>query len=105
MRHVLNAGGALKSTLGAFHSRPIPLVLEIGSKSLYDYMVKLETTKEKRLIVDIMVVQQSCERREIADIIWIPDTKNSADAIRKQKPSGVLDKLIETNSIKIDALG
>lgn len=104
MTHGFDAGGALKSTLEAILSRPILLVLAIDSKSLYDCLVKLETTKEKRLMVDIMVVRQSYERREIADIIWILGTKNPADAMTKQKPSGALDKLIETKSIVIDTL-
>ncbi|KHJ30736.1 hypothetical protein EV44_g3716 [Erysiphe necator] len=69
MTHGFDAGGALKSTLEAILSRPIPLVLAIDSKSLYDCLVKLGTTKEKRLMVDIMIVRQSYERREIADII------------------------------------
>ena len=35
------------------------------SKSLYDCLVKLGTTREKRLMVDLMYLRQAYERREV----------------------------------------
>jgi hypothetical protein len=46
-----------------------PVVLYTDSFSLYEYLVKLGTTKEKRLIIDIMALRQSYERRELAEIL------------------------------------
>ena len=43
---------------------PIPVVICTNSFSLYKCMVKLGTTKEKRLMIDIMAIRQSYERRE-----------------------------------------
>jgi hypothetical protein len=36
--------------------------------SLYECLVKLGTTKEKRLIIDIIVLQQSYKRKELFEI-------------------------------------
>jgi hypothetical protein len=36
--------------------------------SLYECLVKLGTTKEKRLIIDIIVIRESYENRELFEI-------------------------------------
>ena len=46
----------------------IPIVIYTDSFSLYEYMVKLGTIKEKRLIIDIIAIRQSYERRELSEI-------------------------------------
>ncbi|KAF1965810.1 hypothetical protein BU23DRAFT_584815 [Bimuria novae-zelandiae CBS 107.79] len=46
----------------------VPLVICTDSYSLYECLVKLGTTKEKRLMIDIMALRQSYERREIIEI-------------------------------------
>ena len=43
----------------------IPIVVYTDSYSLYECLVKLSTTKEKRLMIDIMAIRQSYERREL----------------------------------------
>jgi hypothetical protein len=54
--HGFDIGTTLKATIDAIlpDSTPIPLVLCTDSKSLYDYIVKLGTTQEKRLMIDVM---------------------------------------------------
>ena len=46
----------------------IPIVMCIDSYSLYKCLVKLGSTKEKRLMIDIMALRESYERREILEI-------------------------------------
>ena len=43
----------------------IPTVVCTDSYSLYEYLVKLGTTKEKRLIIDIIALRESYKRREL----------------------------------------
>jgi len=46
-------------------------------------MVKLGTSKEKRLMVDIMAIRQTYERRELSEIRWIAGVSNPVDASTK----------------------
>jgi hypothetical protein len=39
--------------------------------SFYECLVKFGITKEKRLIIDIMVIRKSYENRELFEIRWI----------------------------------
>lgn len=76
-----------------------------ASKSLFDYLVKLGTTQEKRLMIDIMSLRQSYERREIAEIKWIDGNTNPADAMTKSKPCSALKELIDTNKVNLRVAG
>jgi hypothetical protein len=78
---------------------PIPLVICTDSYSLYECLVKLGTTKEKRLMIDIMALRQSYERREITEIRWINGDDNPADAFTKASPNRALERLIDSNEL------
>jgi hypothetical protein len=58
----------IKATVSKILERDIPLVLCTDSRSLYYYLVKLRTTQEKRLIVDIMCIYKAYERQEITEV-------------------------------------
>ena len=80
---------------------PIPTVICTDSFSLYECMVKLGTTKEKRLMIDIMAIRQSYERRELSEIQWITGDSNPADAITKPTANKSLKSLISANHLSI----
>ena len=63
-----DAEAAIKSTIEAILQIRLPLILCTDSKSLYDCLVKLGTTQEKRLMVDLMYLRQSYKRREITEV-------------------------------------
>jgi hypothetical protein len=44
----------VKFTIDKVLGIELPLVLYTDSKSLYDYLIKLGTTQEKRLMIDII---------------------------------------------------
>jgi hypothetical protein len=83
----------------------IPLVICTDSYSLYECLVKLGTTKEKRLIIDIMALRQSYERREITEIRWINGEDNPADAFTKASPNHALEHLIDRNELTVRVEG
>ncbi|KAI0991219.1 hypothetical protein K3495_g16968 [Podosphaera aphanis] len=84
---------------------PIPLVACTDSYSLYECLVKLGTTKEKRLMIDIMALRQSYERREITDVRWIHGNDNPADAMTKASPNKALERLIDVNEVVVKIEG
>lgn len=54
--------------------QPLPVIVCTDSFSLYECIVKLGTTKEKRLMIDIQAIRQSYERRELYEVRWIDGT-------------------------------
>jgi hypothetical protein len=68
MAHGFNIGAVVKSTVNRALEIDLPLVIYIDSKSLYEYLVKLGTTQEKRLIIDVICLRQAYKRREIAEV-------------------------------------
>lgn len=99
-----DVSAVLKSTSVPIFSgccQDIPLTICTDSHSLYDCLVKLGTTHEKRLMIDILSLRQSYERREITEILWIAGGKNPADAMTKSKPCDALQRLIDTNKLDL----
>lgn len=100
---------AIGSTLKLITERlgvpEIPTVICTDSFSLYECLVKLGTTKEKRLMIDIMAIRQSYERRELFEIRWINGLDNPADAMTKATPNKALETFINTNQIRVRVEG
>ena len=84
---------------------PVPTVVCTDSFSLYECMVKLGTTREKRLMIDIMAIRQSYERRELSEIRWITGPTNPADAMTKSDCNGSLRALVSTNQLQVGMKG
>jgi hypothetical protein len=99
---------AVKATLDTILARlnlpMIPIVVCTDSFSLYECLVKLGTTKEKRLMIDIMALRQSYERRELAEIRWINGNDNPA-AMTKANPNKALQTFVDDNEITVRVEG
>ena len=102
--HGFDIGAAIKSTAQQILHINIPLIVCTDSKSLYDCLVKLGTTQEKRLMVDIMCLRQAYERREITEVRWIDGNSNPADSMTKLKASTALSRLIDSNKIELNTI-
>jgi hypothetical protein len=103
--HGFNIASAIKSTIEGMLQINLPLVIYTDSKSLYDCLVKLGTTQEKRLIVDILSLRQAYKRREITEIKWIKGSNNPADTMTKgSKACSALKALIDSNKLDIEAI-
>ena len=81
--------------------RGIPTVVCTDSLSLYKCMVKLGTTKEKRLMINIMAICQLYKHRELSEVQWIKGISNPVDAMTKAIPNKALKALVNTNSLTI----
>ena len=98
-------GAVLQDVTSKIIGKDIPLILCTDSYSLYDCMTKLGTTAEKRLMIDIIGLRQSYERREINEIRWIDGNDNPADAMTKDKPCLALKQLVDTNRLILRTKG
>src|ERR1700712_1677524 len=100
---------AINSTIHMIAARlkvPLPqIVCCTDSFSLYECLVKLGTTKEKRLMIDIMALRQSYEKRELAEVRWIDGHDNPADAMTKSIPNKALMTFINNNEIEVRVEG
>jgi hypothetical protein len=100
-----DTGAVLQDTTSKIISKVIPLILYTDLYSLYDCITKLGTTAEKRLMINIIGLRQSYERREINKIRWIDGENNPANAITKDKPCLALKQLINSNRITLRTKG
>jgi hypothetical protein len=104
MTHGFDMGASVKSTIERILRISLPLILCTDSQSLYDCLVKLGTTQEKRLMIDVMCLRESYERREITEVKWIKGKTNPADSMTKAKPSSALKQLIDMNRVHLDVM-
>ena len=75
------------STINSILKSKIPLIVYTNLYLLYNYITKLGTTTKKRLIIDIIRLQQSYKQREIIEVRQINSNYNLANVITKEKLS------------------
>ncbi|KHJ32825.1 hypothetical protein EV44_g3648 [Erysiphe necator] len=98
-------GSALITTLKAVTKslsiKSIPLIIYTDSFSLYQCLTKQGILIEKRIMIDVMSLRQSYERREIEEFRWINGADNPADAMNKSSPNKALTNSIDSNTLSI----
>ena len=105
MAQGFDVGSVLKSIVEGILQIFLFMIICIDFKSLYDCLVRLGSTHEKRLMVDIMCLRESYERREITEIKWIDGGSNPADVMTKSNPCSALKDFIDTNRINLQTTG
>jgi hypothetical protein len=105
----VDMGIAINATIGLALKKlnlpELPLFVCTDSFSLYECLVKLGTTKEKRLMIDIMSLRQAYERHEVFEIRWIHGNDNPADAMTKAEPNKALQTFIDQNRLRMRIQG
>ncbi len=104
MIHDFDVDPVLKVILTKMIDTPISLILVTDSKSIYDCLIQLEITVEKRLMIDVMTLRQCYERREITEVKWVHGANNSVDSMIKPKSSTTLKTVIDINQINLDTI-
>jgi hypothetical protein len=98
-------GGTIDIIMQRLHLPNVPIVVCTDSRSLYDCLVKLGTTKEKRLMIDIMALREAYERSELMDIRWIDGRDNPADSMTKAGSNSAIEHLIDHNQLELRVQG
>ena len=88
--HGFNIIAAIKSTINKMLFIIILLILYTDLKSLFNCLVRLSTTQEKCLIINIMCLYQVYKKREIVEIKWINGNANPTNTITKDKACSAL---------------
>jgi hypothetical protein len=104
MIHDFDVDSVLKAILTKMLDIFILLILVIDSKFLYNCLVRLEITVEKRLMMNVMILRQFYERREIIEIKWIHESNNFVDSMTKSKSFSALKTIIDINRINLDTI-
>jgi hypothetical protein len=74
-------------------------------RTVFNFVVMLEPTTEKRLMIDLMAIREAYERSERSEFQWIEGFDNPADAMTKAKPNNALQTLVETNELRMKVAG
>ena len=104
INHEFDMKTMLKTTIKKMLQFNIALVICTDFRFLYECLVKLKTTYEKWLMIDVMNLCQSYERREIIKIRWIDKNNNPIDSMTKTKTFSTLKTLIDSNRINLNAI-
>jgi hypothetical protein len=101
MTHEFDSDSMIKSIIERNLNIFLSMILLIDSRSLYDCLIKLDITSEKRLMIDLMCLRQSYQRRKVKKIRWIDEESNSVDVMTKSNSCQALSRLIDTNVIDL----
>ncbi len=104
MIHDFDVESILKSIFIKLLDVTVSFILVTNSKSLYNCLIRLSITIEKRLMIDVMILSQFYERRKITEMIWIHDINNSANSMIKIKSSTTLKTMIDINQINLNII-
>lgn len=93
-----DVGYSIAHSLQEIYGRQIDLTLYTDSQSLYGLCISLAHTTERRLQIDLSMIREAYERRDITNIVWIEGKNNPADDLTKiTRRAGVLSEVIATN--------
>jgi hypothetical protein len=90
---------ALKYDIEMITSYKIPIVVLTDSLSLFIVITKASTTAEKRLMIDLSVLKQAYDRREVETIGFVRTEHNPADMLTKVTRCPILHNILCSGQI------
>ena len=100
-----DAGYVVRDLLSKLLGRKVDLHILTDSRSAFHILTTLITTKEKRLMLDVHLMREAYERREITRVSWISSSCNISDCLTKVNHNGSLLSFVKTNRAKITCEG
>lgn len=101
MGHGFDISSIIGLTLNAMLDDVKPLQVYTYSRILHDFLVRINRTAEKRLLIDLRMLRQSYERREITEVFRIPTEQKQADELAKAKAIPPLQQLLDENHLHL----
>lgn len=90
---------SIKQCVDGLYGKPIPVVLATDSRLLFELIIGLASTTEKRLLIDLTGLRDAYELRELGEIYWVKSQDNPSDGLTKLGPCEALQMLIKENKI------
>lgn len=101
--HAFDFSSTLRVTVNNIFGCPITLVLYTDSKFMFDFVVGLKYSTEKRFLIDFCMLRQCYKLCEMNEVKWSLSKMIPANTMTKLNASGALKILLEINKIYIDA--
>lgn len=83
---VVNAfyfASAMCESISSMFGRQVSTNVYTDSKNLYDAIVEIRPTSEKRLVIDLKLLREAFEWRENDEVAWVPSEDHPADGMTK----------------------
>lgn len=71
LAHALDQASTLRILINSIHDRQMYLTLYTNINSLYDGLLRMSETLEKRILTDLSIQCQTYERWELSKAVWI----------------------------------
>lgn len=99
LTYVFDVCSTICLSLNNMFEKKLDFDIYTDSRSLFDCITNINRTTEKRLLIDLCILQESYERREISEVFWIPTNQNPADTLTKFHPCKAPEKLMKSNKV------
>lgn len=99
----LDHGTTFKTTSDAIMDRVVPLTSITECESLYTGICGISSNRKKNLLIDLCMLHESNDLRELINVAWIPFGENPADATTKNADSPASQKPLKNSRVAITA--
>lgn len=103
--HAIDMGSIIKEALSDLSNHEIEMVAYVDSWMLFNVVTKYSSTVERRLRIDVIVLEESYQKRDLKHIERIPG--NLADVLGKEIIYGQTEmwRCDKTEKLKLDPIG
>lgn len=101
MTHEFDVSSTICLAVNDIFGRIVSMKFYTDSRSLFDCLTNINSTTEKRLLIDVRMLEQSYERRKTKKVVWIPASQNPADAFTKPITCNALCNVLKSNFIEL----
>jgi hypothetical protein len=90
----------LKKQISEILGVSVELVLFTDNKGVFDTITKRTAVTEKRVMIELAVLREAYEKKEISNMGFILSRYNPADALTKKKSNGQLVRFLNEGKVE-----